>query len=213
MIADEKEINKSETKVLPRMNTSSSINEKENKTQKPPNTEFSFSKNSFDISVSDKNIPTHTASHDDYEEPAQPTDPDQKYFRLGLVIQLLIILKILLCSVCLFKIQLLALSIILNFFGGFSVCQIKKKALITYMILLVISFIAKFYRLATYVNNSNDSEYYTLIISMLICIQITETIEGILLCVFSCSIFKMHESRINLLYNKNFSCCKKDLED
>lgn len=215
MIVDEKDQNKSETNALPRMNTSTSITGKENKTEKPQITEFSFSKNSFDISVSDKSIViqvTENTSHDNEKLP-HPTDPDQKYFKIGLIVQFLIILKIFLCSVCLFKIQLLGLVIILDFLGQFSVCQMRKKAMKTYMFILLISFIIKFYGIAAFVSNSGDLEYFSLLISMLISIQITEAIEGILLCVFSCHILKLHESRLNEIYNRNCACCKTQLKD
>lgn len=137
-----------------------------------------------------------------------PVDLDQKYFRLGLLIQCIIILKILLFSVCLFRIQLLGLAIIADFFGEIAVCHMKKKALKIYMVILCGSFAAKIFGITNLVENSKDSEYFNLLFGILVGAQVLESIQGILLGFFSYHIFKMNESKIDALYDKNCFCCR-----
>lgn len=198
--------NKPNEKNLPRLNTSSSVALSSGVPEKPTD-DYVITQNSNDNHEihQNKNIQMNGST---FIENKSPEDPDQKYFRLGVLIQFLIVLKILLFSVCLFKIQLLGLAIIFDLLGQLSVCHMVKKVIKVYIVFLCGSFVAKIYGIVKLSENFKDSEFFNLIYGTLISAQLIEAIQGILLIFFAYRVFKMHQSKIDELYDKNCFCCK-----
>ena len=198
---------------IPRLKTDSSIFELPTYNDPTPKTESTFVKYSSDETI------VYTKNQNETQPNKKPSaskcpiflDEDMKIIIASLIVRIVLLVKIAIYSMIIFRIQLLSFCIIAEIFGICSLTSLKKKMLVVYLIILGISFISKLIGTVDFQKNHKGSQYFDLVFGGLIAVEVIEGIQIIPQCILTFFIYNMHDSRISELYNRNIKMlsCKR----
>lgn len=203
---------------IPRLKTDSSIFELPTFNDPAPKTESTFVKYSSDETIiyNQKQKETKSEKKPSISRCSMRLDADMKFILASIILRIVLLIKISIYSMIIFRIQLLSFCIIAEIFGICALTSLKKKMLVVYLIFLGISFISKLIGTIDFQRHHKESQNFDLLLGGLIAAEVIEGIQIIPQLVLTVLIYNMHDSRINLLYSINMkilTCKKSGKED